>query len=172
MSERSDLRARFEELSNSELASILRRRDADEWRLEVFDVVRAILAARGIFSVDQEGLAEPSIERRVGEHDVVPLGEDAEAVATSLELDEAETCDRALRAAGLPAQIVPARYRGFSVYVAKNSGAKAVQLLREASLLPADSAPPPITDTGGACPACGASVEPGAGTCRACGLTV
>jgi hypothetical protein len=172
MSDESELRDRFDMRPTHELVSMLRRRDSDEWRPEVFDVVRAILAARGIFSVDEAGLEEPSIEPGAGENDLVATAEDAAAIATSLELHEAGDCDKVLRAEGIPAQVVPIPDNGFGVYVAKHLQPKAEQLLREAGLLPADDAPAPITDTGGACPACGAVVEAGAGECPECGLAV
>ena len=172
MTDQSGLRDSFDGLPTHELVSILRRSDANEWRPEVFDVVRAILAARGIFSVDEAGIEEPSVEPGAGEHDVVAPGEDAAAIASSLELQEAGDCDKALRAAGIPAQVVPIPNGGFSVYVARDLQAKAERLLRKAGLLPADDAPAPITDTGGPCPACGAVVEPGAGECPECGLAV
>src|SRR5215212_8380029 len=109
MSPHDELRDRFEAQATQELVAILRRRDSNEWRPEVFDVVRAILADRGISSVDEAGPEEPSIEPRTGEHDLVPLGEDAVAIATNLELAEAGECDSALRAAGIPGEIVPIR---------------------------------------------------------------
>jgi hypothetical protein len=172
MTDQSELRDRFDLLPTHELVSMLRRRDSDEWRPEVFDVVREILAARGIFSVDEAGLVEPSIEPGAGEHDLVAPGEDAAVIATGLELQEAGDCDKVLRAEGIPAQVVPIPDGGFGVYVAKHLQPKAEQLLREAGLLPADDAPAPISDTGGACPACGAAVVPGAGECPECGLAV
>src|SRR5688572_14425782 len=102
MTDQSELRDRFDLLPTHELVSILRRSDSDEWRPEVFDVVREILAARGIFSVDEVGPEEPSIEPGAGEHDLVAPGEDAAVIATGLELEEAGHCDKILRAAGIP----------------------------------------------------------------------
>jgi hypothetical protein len=57
----NQLRATLEAQASHELASILSRHDLTEWRPEVFDVVRAILAARG-FSVDAAELVEPPPE--------------------------------------------------------------------------------------------------------------
>ena len=42
------MRRELEERSTEELASILRNRDEDEWRPEAFDIVAAILSARGL----------------------------------------------------------------------------------------------------------------------------
>ena len=48
MSERrTELRAHFEQQSTEELASILRNRDEDKWRPDVFEVVAEVLKARG-----------------------------------------------------------------------------------------------------------------------------
>jgi hypothetical protein len=43
-----ELRAALEARTTEELVSILRNRDEDEWRPQVFDLVASILADRGI----------------------------------------------------------------------------------------------------------------------------
>jgi hypothetical protein len=172
MTDHDELRGRFEALPDHELASILRRRDSNEWRPEVFEVVRAILAARGIHSVEEAGPEAPSIEPGAGKHELVAPDDDAAAIATGLELKDAAECDKVVAGVGMSAQIVPVDNHGYSVYVAKPFEARAKRLLREAGLLLPDDAPAPITETGGACPACGALVKPGAGECPECGLAV
>ena len=46
--DRDDIRRELEARPTEELVSILRNRDEDEWRPEVFDIVAAILATRGV----------------------------------------------------------------------------------------------------------------------------
>jgi hypothetical protein len=43
-----DIPREMEQRSTSELVSILRNRDEDEWRPEVFQIVATILSSRGI----------------------------------------------------------------------------------------------------------------------------
>src|SRR5947207_13428543 len=43
-----DLRARLDEMSTAELVAVRRSQNAEEWRPEVFPLVEAILAERGV----------------------------------------------------------------------------------------------------------------------------
>lgn len=69
------LRSGLETRSTEELVSILRNRDEEEWRLEVFDIVASILAARGlspaeVVALGPEGfdVMEPQPLRAVGRY--------------------------------------------------------------------------------------------------------
>jgi hypothetical protein len=91
------LRKELEERSSEELVSILRNRDEEEWRPEVFEIVASVLKGRGI-----------------SPEEIVALGpEDAEVVdsgpsvtlATFFSPAEAHMSRMALEEAGIPAWI-------------------------------------------------------------------
>lgn len=60
--EDDDLRRRLEQRSTDELVSILRNRDEEEWRPEVFDIVASILAARGLPPAEVVALGPEGID--------------------------------------------------------------------------------------------------------------
>jgi hypothetical protein len=48
MSDHDEVRRRLEDLSDEELATIVRERDEEQWRPEVFDLAASILESRGV----------------------------------------------------------------------------------------------------------------------------
>jgi hypothetical protein len=93
-----DLRRRLEGLSTEELVSILRNRDEDEWRREVFDLVPGILSARGL---------SPAAVTAMGpEGEDVLEGRPLATVARYFSPAEAHAGRMALEAAGLQAWVV------------------------------------------------------------------
>ncbi len=166
-----DLRARFESLATEELASLLRRHDTEEWRPEVFDVVRSILVRRGVFGVAPESdQAEGALSDPAGEGDLLST-DGMELVASGLDLSEADEADKALCTAAIPVQLVPDGVY-FSVYIPIGEAARSIEVLRAAGVLSATPVPDAITTTGGPCPACGGHVEAGLDACPGCGLAV
>jgi hypothetical protein len=145
------LRNELEQRSTAELVSILRNRDEEEWRPEVFDVVASILTARGV---------SPESVRAMGPEGVDVL-ESAPTVtiARFFSPAEAHAARMALEEARIPAWV--ADEAGGTLYGA-GIGARlqvrledadaARELLAEAPVsaagLPPELAEPP-------CPACG-----------------
>jgi DNA-directed RNA polymerase subunit M/transcription elongation factor TFIIS len=153
-----EIRQNMDLLSDEELVSILQEHDEEQWRPEVFDIVKSILHGRGISSVDEDlrtGAEETEwrILDETTRRDLVTVG------TYSLYAD-AETDRMALEADGLKAWI-------FNQYGPPTGGfAPAVQLkvlaedfpaamkileteAVDSSDLPAEFAVPP-------CPRCGA----------------
>jgi len=162
-------RPRLEQLSTHELVSILRRHDADEWRPEVFGIVKAILAGRGVFSVDVGSTGESADDDGSGSSQFIP-SDGLDPVASGLDVGEAEDAGKILRSAGMPVYIDHTDY-GFSCYVPEEHVPRATELLQESDLLPAqENAEESISIAGGPCPGCGAQVPPGSGECAECGL--
>ncbi len=87
-----ELRDAFEARSSEELVSILRNHDREQWREEVFAIVAAILAERGLSPAEVVALGPESVQGRPS--DGRPAADDeetgAEAVASA-----AEGADRA-----------------------------------------------------------------------------
>jgi putative signal transducing protein len=146
-----DLRNELEEKPTAELVSILRNRDEEEWRPEVFDVVASILTARGV---------SPGAVIDMGPEGV-DVVESAPTVTVARFFTPAEchAARMALEEAGIPAWV--ADEEGGTLYGA-GIGARlqvrledrdaAREVLAEAPVsaegLPAELAEPP-------CPACG-----------------
>jgi DNA-directed RNA polymerase subunit RPC12/RpoP len=58
MTSNDEIRQQLELLNDQELISILRERDGDQWRPEVFDIVSSILSNRGVSSGEDGDQAE------------------------------------------------------------------------------------------------------------------
>ncbi len=170
--EHDELQSRFEQLPTDELVSILRRHDGEEWRPEVFDVVKAILVGRGIFSVQPAASGDEAADANSSRRSLLPPGEDSAEIEAVFDLGEADDADKQLTAAGIRVQVAQIQGHDFSIYVPKAQVARATEVLRSAGLLPSRALSEPITTTGGSCPACGAVVEAGAAECPVCGLAV
>jgi hypothetical protein len=98
MSELAELRASLEARTTEELISILRNRNADEWRPEVFDLTASILVARGVSPATVSAMGpegEDLVEQR-------PLA----TVARYFSPAEAHSGRMALEAAELQAWVV------------------------------------------------------------------
>ena len=57
-----DLRKELEQRPTAELISILRNRDEEEWRPEVFDLVALVLQARGISPGEVSAMGPEGVE--------------------------------------------------------------------------------------------------------------
>ena len=98
MSDLDDLRTSLEGRTTEELVSILRNRNEDEWRLEVFDLVASILATRGV---------SPATVTAMGpEGEEVVEGRPLATVARYFSPAEAHASRMALEAPGIPAWVV------------------------------------------------------------------
>jgi hypothetical protein len=151
VSDAEDLRATLETQTTEELVTILRNRDADEWRPEVFDIVATILAGRGISPASVSAMGPEGsdvVEER-------PLA----TVARYFSPTEAHATRLALEAAGLEAWVVDETLGtaygvgvGTRVQVRLQDQEAAQAVLegepRGFEELPPDVAPPP-------CPTCG-----------------
>jgi hypothetical protein len=93
-----ELRSTLEQESTESLISVLRNRDEDEWRPEVFEIVAGILRGRGL-SPDEVIAQGP-------EDVVVPESEPTATVATFFSPAHAHSCQGALEDAGLKAWVV------------------------------------------------------------------
>jgi hypothetical protein len=164
-----ELRSRFQLLPTEELTAILRARDRDVWRPEVFDIVKAVLVSRGVFSVNPE---PPRADAAEAGSDMVTVPEGWQSVASALDLGEADDADKVLGAAGVPVQVIQDGAYGYSIYVPLEYAESGWQELRAAGIIPSEDPPEAITLTGGSCPGCGESVPAEAGECPACGLAV
>lgn len=140
-------------MGDEELTSILREHDEEQWRPEVFDIVRSILEARGISISPEEG---PAFERDIS---IEPEGLDLVTVGSYTSYMDAETDRLALEAKGLqawisnkyapPMQSVP---QGVQLKVLAQDANAAMAILESepvpSSELPEEIAEPP-------CPKCG-----------------
>ena len=59
MTEFDEIRQRMELMSDEELLTIIQEHDEEQWRPEVFDIVRTILTARGVSPDDNAGSEMP-----------------------------------------------------------------------------------------------------------------
>lgn len=93
MSESSEaMRRELEQMSSEELISILRNRDAEEWQPEAFEVVAAVLKARGVPLEDVAALGPEGVDE-VDSQPLVTIGRffsPAEAHIARMALEEAE----------------------------------------------------------------------------------
>ncbi len=149
--ELNELRATLDARSTDDLVSILRNRDEDEWRPEVFDLVASIIASRGLSPGEVAALGpegQDVVEQR-------PLA----TVGRYFSPAEAHAGRMALEAAGLTAWVVDEALGAvygvgvgtrLQVRVEDEQAARAVLdgSPAGAECLPADIAEPP-------CPQCG-----------------
>lgn len=147
-----ELRATLEGRTTDELVSILRNRDDDEWRPEVFDLVASVLAGRGVSPTSVSAMGpegEDVVEQR-------PLA----TVARYFSPAEAHASRLALEAAGIEAWVVDEAMGtvygvgvGTRLQVRVEEQARALAVLegeaRGVEKLPPELAGPP-------CPRCGA----------------
>lgn len=144
-------RKEFEQRSTAELVSILRNRDEEEWRPEVFDVVASLLKARGISreAVAAMGPEGTDVVESEPTATIATFFSPAEGHATRMALEEggiaAWVTDEAagtMYGAGIGARL-QVRVKDIDAARELLSGAQ-----RSADGLPPDLAEPP-------CPACG-----------------
>jgi hypothetical protein len=152
-----ELRASLELRSTEELLSILRNRDEEEWRPEVFEIVASILAARGVPTADAFA-SEPEGGDTVESRPLVTVGHFFSPV-------EAHAARLALESAGIAAwvadEILGASYGvgvGSRLQVRVEDESSALDVLASSPPftpeLPPELAEPP-------CPRCGSrSVRP------------
>ncbi len=90
MTEFDEIRKQLDLLNDSELTSILRKRDYEQWRPEVFDIVASILKQRGISPSTHAEQEEDDVNESAG-LDLVVVGSylsDSDAEADRLALEE------------------------------------------------------------------------------------
>ena len=147
------IRRELEARPTEELVSILRNRDEDEWRSEVFDIVTSILAARG--------LSPPEVVALGPEGEDVLEGQQLVTVGRYISPAEAQVQRMALEEAGLRAWVcdenVGAWYgigigSRLQVRVEDEAAARAVL---EAEAAPTSAMPPELAEP--TCPKCGSS---------------
>jgi predicted RNA-binding Zn-ribbon protein involved in translation (DUF1610 family) len=157
MTDFDEIRQHLDLLSDEELVSILQEHDEEQWRPEVFDIVKSILNARGISPARGEGgtsleEAEEGILDAAAGQDLVTVGNYSRYV-------DAETDRMALEANGLKAWLFhqygpPMEGFGPAVQlkVLEEDLAAAMHILESEAVasfeLPAEIAEPP-------CPKCG-----------------
>jgi len=152
-SETDALKQHFEAAADDELISILRNHDEDEWRPEVFDVVAAVLRARGLSPEDIAALGpEPTVT------DVVESAPTV-TVASFFSPAEAHGSRMALEEAGIPAWVADESGGTlFGVGIGSRVQVRATDVDAARQILssgpaPADALPPDMAEP--ACPACG-----------------
>lgn len=153
MSQLGELRTNLEARSTEELQSILRNRNEDEWRPEVFDLVATILSERGISPAAVSAMGPDGVDT-VEDRPLV-------TVARYFSPSEAHVGRMALEAAGLEAWVLDESLgtvygvgvgTRLQVQVEDEQAARAVLEAEptSAEVLPADLAEPP-------CPQCGST---------------
>jgi len=145
------LLAQLERLSTDELISILRNRDEDEWRPQVFDVVASILASRGVSPRDVEAMGPEGRD--------VTESAPTVTIATFFSPAEAHASRMALEEAGIAAWVVDEAVGtmygvgvGTRLQVRASDDAAARAILASPPA-PADGLPRELSDP--VCPACG-----------------
>jgi hypothetical protein len=153
MSENAEgLQRELEQRTTDELVSILRNRDEQEWRPQVFEVVAAILQARGV---------PPDEVRALGPEGIEVIESDPTAtVARFFSVAQAQVQRAALEGAGVSAWVIDEEggtiYPGIGarLQVREGDAERARELLSgepvSAEDLPTELAEPP-------CPACGSA---------------
>jgi hypothetical protein len=145
------LREQFEGRSTEDLISILRNRNEDEWRPEVFEVVAAVLKDRGRSPDEVIALGPESHEAMESEPPIT--------LATFFSPAEAHGSRNALEQAGIGAWVADeaaGTMYGVGVGTRLQVSAKDVEAAREvlsSAAAPAGTLPPDIAEP--ACPACG-----------------
>jgi hypothetical protein len=143
-----EIRARLEERSTDELIAILRERNEDEWRPEVFAIVASILASRGVSVADA---ADPALE------DHGAAEEPFATVASFTSSSEAHVARMALEEAGLSAWVVEGTMGmgdGSRVQVRAGDERAALDILESAPASSTDL-PPELAEA--PCRSCGAN---------------
>jgi hypothetical protein len=149
--DRDQLVRQLEQLSTDELVSILRNRDEDEWRPQVFEVVASILTARGVSPGDVEAMGPEGSD----------VAESAPTVtlATFFSPAEAHASRMALEEAGISAWVADETVGTmYGVGVGARLQVRATEATVAREVLasppaPSDALPPELSDP--ACPACG-----------------
>ena len=148
-----ELKRHFEKESTEELISILRNRDEEEWRPEVFDVVASVLRTRGQSPEDIVALGpEPTVTEVVESAPTV-------TVASFFSPGEAHGSRMALEEAGIPAWVADesgGTLFGMGIGSRVQVRATDVDAAREilaSGPAPTDALPPELAEP--ACPACG-----------------
>lgn len=152
MSENAEsLKKELEQRSTDELISILRNRDEEEWRPEVFDLVAVVLKDRGVSPEDVTAMGPEGVD--------VVESEPTVTIATFFSPAEGHASRMALEEAGIPAWIMDeagGTMYGVGVGVRLQVRVKEADAAREvlsstpcsAEGLPPEFGEPP-------CPACG-----------------
>ncbi len=150
MADYDEIRQQMELLKDDELAAILQEHNEEEWRPEVFDIVAAILKARGI---SLSGASEPG-ENALDD----AAGLDRVIVTSYFNYLDAETDRLALEVKGLKAWIVnrdasmnPA-VPGVELQVLSEDLTAAMAIL-ESEPAPSTDLPPELAEP--PCPKCG-----------------
>jgi hypothetical protein len=145
------LARQFEQLSTDELVSILRNRDEEEWRPQVFDVVSSILAARGVSASEVSAMGPEGTE--------VAESAPTVTVATFFNAADAHASRMALEEAGIVAWVADEAVGtmwgvgvGNRLQVRATDEAVAREILASPPA-PSEALPPELSDP--ACPACG-----------------
>lgn len=145
------VRRELETRPTEELVSILRNRDEQQWRPEVFDIVASILVARGLSPADVVAMGPEGVD--------VVEGQQLATIARYFNPLEAHAHRMALEEADLPAWVsdesggamfgvgVGSRLQ---VRVEDEAAARAVL---EAAAVPASALPPELAEP--PCPSCG-----------------
>jgi hypothetical protein len=147
----ASLRDEMERLSTEELTSILRNRDADEWRPEAFQAAAAILTERGVSPAEAEKLGPEGFD--------VIEGEPTVTLETLTGPAHAQLLRMALEEAGITAWVIDDNLGsmygvgiGSRLQVRAKEEAAAREVLKSAPA-PSDALPPELAEP--ACPACG-----------------
>jgi hypothetical protein len=151
MNEADGLRRELDQKSTEELISILRNRDEEEWRPEVFPVVAAVLKSRGVSPDDATAMGPEGVD--------VVESEPTVTIASAFSAVEGHALRMALEEAGLPAWVIDeagGTMYGVGIGVRVQVRAKDADAAREVLARPAVSGqdlPPELGEP--ACPACG-----------------
>jgi hypothetical protein len=151
MSEQDEtVRRELEGLSTEELVSILRNRDEQQWRPEVFGIVASLLTARGVTAADVTALGPEGVDVVEGQR-LVTLGR-------YFTPHEAHGLRMALEEANLPAWVSEESGGAmFGVGIGSRLQVRAedeaaARAVLEAAAVPASAAPPLAEQP---CPRCG-----------------
>ena len=145
------LRGEFERRSTVELISILRNRDEEEWRPDVFDVVAQMLKARGVSPEEVAALGPEGID--------VVESEPTVTIANFFSPTEGHASRMALEQAGVAAWLVDeagGTMYGVGIGARLQVRIKDVDVARALlsdSPVPAANLPPDLAEP--PCPACG-----------------
>jgi hypothetical protein len=149
----AELRREFEQASTAELVSILRNRDEQEWRPEVFAAVTLVLKARGISPEEVAAMGPEGVD--------VVESEPVVTIATFFSPAEAHASRMALEEGGIAAWV--ADEAGGTMY-GVGIGARlqvraqdedAARALLSAGPVSAEGLPPDLAEP--PCPACGSA---------------
>ncbi len=152
MANLDEIRQQLEPLNDNELVSILQEHDEEQWRPEVFDIVKSILKERGVSPDVDSGLsADEEVLDETAGLDLVTLAEYPSYV-------DAETDKLALEAEGLKAWIFnehdpfEGAVPGAQLQVRAQDMNAAMAIL-QSELVPSSDLPPEIAEP--PCPKCG-----------------